>query len=332
MEMFRRWFENQARQMPKEELRKMREDFSQIEFIDISNAAKYFYENEKEYWDVTADFPKLVSPWFACWMEFKIPETFMDKGEKVMAINPRDCYSGAIVTCLEFKEEAWEKVIREDWGTKLFMKGAQAHGRAYEIDFSQTDQRIKKAIANNRQARWFMIFDCFIAVGSIVENLGRHQFYLDPQGKVVPEFLMSILDERHKAVAEAIPQSQQSEILAYCYAIALLHCKNVETVDATFPRIIRRRSQKSIVPDVKFKQLIVHPMRKQKRHEKQEDKQSSREHTRLHICRGHFKDYREGKGLFGKYKSIYWWEQQLRGDMDQGIIVKDYVIAEPEIA
>jgi hypothetical protein len=329
--MFRRWFEHQAKQMPPEELQQMERDFSQIEYIDISNCAQYFYENEDEYWDITTDFPTLTSPWLACWMEFKVPKRSMDGGKKLMALYPDDLYCGAVITCFEFKEDAWEKVIKEDFGMQLFMRGCQAYNRAYEVDFTKSQERIEKAIANDRRARWFLNFDCFISIGRQVAWTGRHQFYLDPQGKAVPEFLLSILSEQVKEYAEANPLSQQSETLPYCYAISLLHCKNVETTDATFPRTIRRRFQKSIVPDVRFKQLVVHPMRKQKRYEKQEDDQESHASRRLHICRGHFKDYREGKGLFGKYKDVYWWDQQLRGDLDQGIIVKDYVVEEPAL-
>lgn len=42
--------------------------------------------------------------------------------------------------------------------------------------------------------------------------------------------------------------------------------------------------------------------------------------------RGHFKDF-SAKGLFGKYKGVYWWGDQVRGDSAQGVIDKDYRLA-----
>jgi hypothetical protein len=33
----------------------------------------------------------------------------------------------------------------------------------------------------------------------------------------------------------------------------------------------------------------------------------------MHICRGHFKDYREGRGLFGKYHQLVWHPSLVRG-------------------
>ena len=37
----------------------------------------------------------------------------------------------------------------------------------------------------------------------------------------------------------------------------------------------------------------------------------------LHFVRGHFKDY-SVKGLFGKYKKVYWWDSQVRGEVMWG--------------
>ena len=43
----------------------------------------------------------------------------------------------------------------------------------------------------------------------------------------------------------------------------------------------------------------------------------------LHFVRGHFKDY-SVKGLFGKYKKVYWWDSQVRGEVMGGVVDKDY--------
>ena len=46
----------------------------------------------------------------------------------------------------------------------------------------------------------------------------------------------------------------------------------------------------------------------------------------LHICRGHFKDFSQGNGLFGRNKGLYWWDQHMRGDESAGVVIKDYKI------
>lgn len=48
----------------------------------------------------------------------------------------------------------------------------------------------------------------------------------------------------------------------------------------------------------------------------------------LHICRGHFKHYgRDGKGLlFGKHKATVWIPMHVRGDIEEGAVVKDHSV------
>jgi hypothetical protein len=48
----------------------------------------------------------------------------------------------------------------------------------------------------------------------------------------------------------------------------------------------------------------------------------------LHICRGHFKDYRRS-GLFGKHQGLYWFDMHVRGTAERGVVVKDYAVQAP---
>lgn len=45
---------------------------------------------------------------------------------------------------------------------------------------------------------------------------------------------------------------------------------------------------------------------------------------RHHKKRGHMKDYRGGKGLFGRYKGVWYWGPALAGSEEQGVVVSDY--------
>ena len=50
----------------------------------------------------------------------------------------------------------------------------------------------------------------------------------------------------------------------------------------------------------------------------------------LHICRGHVKDFRRSeKGLFGKYRDLYWWESHVRGTAKAGMVYSDYEVKSP---
>ena len=47
---------------------------------------------------------------------------------------------------------------------------------------------------------------------------------------------------------------------------------------------------------------------------------------RLHKKRGHMKDYRRGKGLFGRYRGVWFWGDMLAGSEEAGVVVSDYEV------
>jgi len=49
-------------------------------------------------------------------------------------------------------------------------------------------------------------------------------------------------------------------------------------------------------------------------------------YNRIHLCRGHFKEYTKEKPLFGKYTGTYWWQPTMRGNKKKGVIHKDYEV------
>jgi hypothetical protein len=48
--------------------------------------------------------------------------------------------------------------------------------------------------------------------------------------------------------------------------------------------------------------------------------------NRVHLCRGHVREYTAEKPLFGKLTGRYWIESHVRGNRDRGITRKDYRI------
>ena len=46
----------------------------------------------------------------------------------------------------------------------------------------------------------------------------------------------------------------------------------------------------------------------------------------LHMCRGHFKTYTEEAPLFGRHTGTFWWQPSIRGNAENGTIMKDYTV------
>jgi hypothetical protein len=112
-------------------------------------------------------------------------------------------------------------------------------------------------------------------------------------------------------------------VLPMLFSNCFLHCKNVELVDNHPPEKSNRKHIKRYgVPMTKYYTLHIEPMKQILKTEGNSEENGLQK--ALHICRGHFKDYREGKGLFGRHKEIYWWDNQVRGTLDRGRIKKDY--------
>jgi hypothetical protein len=108
-------------------------------------------------------------------------------------------------------------------------------------------------------------------------------------------------------------------------AISFLHCKNVE-IEEHEPRQSRAERRRNEKPGIKFHMIKINPMEKILQHEGKSDQVGLQ--LALHICRGHFKNYR-GRGLFGKHKGLYWWDRYQRGNASRGVIVKNYEIETP---
>lgn len=111
---------------------------------------------------------------------------------------------------------------------------------------------------------------------------------------------------------------------------SFLHCKNVTIHTNEPPECLQRaRKRRNRPPMITYKTLEIEPMKQVLRTEGQVEKVGLKQ--ALHICRGHFKDYRE-KGLFGmeSRKGIYWWDMHVRGTPASGVVVKDYKVLAPD--
>jgi hypothetical protein len=109
--------------------------------------------------------------------------------------------------------------------------------------------------------------------------------------------------------------------------IGFMHCKNVTLREQKRPdKLIRSRKKKNKKSLLRWHVLDIEPMRQVLQTEGNADAVGIEQ--ALHICRGHFKDYRQS-GLFGKVKGVFWWDAIVRGASPQGVIAKDYNVKAP---
>jgi len=108
------------------------------------------------------------------------------------------------------------------------------------------------------------------------------------------------------------------------YSVRLLNCKNIFAEKIPAPEALnkkRRRAGKQELFDYHVLNVVV-PPKKRGYHVSTEPLS----HNRVHLCRGHFKEYTVEHPLFGHYTGLFWWQPHVRGQNKDGIVMKDYNI------
>lgn len=139
---------------------------------------------------------------------------------------------------------------------------------------------------------------------------------------------------RHESLQDTFPIDifLTLEFVTIAHALAFFNTKNVEIIENVPPKGKNRKHIRRYGrPLVTYKTIKVNPMSKRYADTGDDEPSEGGIPSRLHICRGHFKDFRHGAGLFGKYKDIFWWDQHLRGDVHEGVVVNDYEVEAPLI-
>ena len=178
--------------------------------------------------------------------------------------------------------------------------------------------------------RWIPgLLPCLIFVGGVghLDNRKVAERYGRSQASDEANILHFIPDAAKYLTPVQINAAQKEQTINYGFleqSLMLLNCKNITTENHEPPTALnksRRKKSKQELFSYKTLKLIL-PGEKNKYGQPI----PSGEHNRIHLCRGHFKEYTEDLPLFGKYTGLYWWQSHVRGQNKEGMIVKDYQI------
>ncbi len=312
---------------------------NQLTVVDTSNASRYFYEElEKEHWDFRDDFPSLAPPWPLFWMEHPMPRTIRSGGS-IQNVAPIARYmkAGLLSTGMKIKDDKRKDALLSDMLLTYVREGIRQVNpktKLYGYSYQERQERIMKYHDKGQYPSWLVVWRLLMSLHRNPPYTAMTQaMYLDEMGKPLSDLITLIpLAPALLSQPPEVAQGFATHFMPFMYAISLLHCKNVELIDTPLSPKDRKKARRATPkkPFFVFKQLAVHPMQPQKRPRDKEPHDHNKEpRHRLHICRGHFKDYRDGEGLFGKYKDIYWWEQHTRGSDEAGVLCKTYRIDAP---
>jgi hypothetical protein len=153
-----------------------------------------------------------------------------------------------------------------------------------------------------------------------------------PAGELLakPHFIITGVDLLAPDGRREVIRGVQNLLMPALLTVSFLHCKNVAVTDHEPPEPTpRQRRHLEGRQPVRYKTLDIFPMKAVLRREGNAEVTGLR--RALHICRGHFARYAEGRPLFGRagLHGQFWIPQHVRGSKEAGEVRKGYRVHEP---
>jgi hypothetical protein len=245
----------------------------------IDNVADYYYRGtDQEFWDLGRDFPNLAPPYPVFWTEHKMPHT----------IHSKEYGTSDVSNCLGSKARMglfW--VASEKW------------------DGEGVPDNVKWILT----AELFIDYDCR---GKLIEGpTGTWILMIDKDGALVGQPQMQCFSGGQ---FEDVLQGFMTWLHPALLATSFLHCRNVKVIDNEVPKPLAKKYQaRTGIWPTPYHTLEIEPLKQILRTQGGATPGGNGLAKAMHICRGHFKDYREGRGLFGKYHQLVWQPSVVRG-------------------
>lgn len=326
----------------------MKEGLDGVEVIESTNVSNYYFqESSQEYWDLP-DFPALAPPFENFWLDFRAPSYSMstERGRNTWsATSPShwgflccgiDFHKDPIstdrflATVHTFHRDFFEQVMPQArWGLDMYLHWRQAEKNMSPLWYWRMllDEKGRVIVDPvNKQNSVSTV----ALLPDISRYLAMEEERLCLEEKLTPQEKHKIKDKM-----QVIQDDLYNQILPFWHTalltISFLHCRNVSLDERPSETIgVHNKNQKrrGVKPyqTIPYKVLDIYPMKEVLK--KEGKSESIGTPKALHICRGHFKDYSHGRGLFGnpRLNGIYWQPQIVKGSSQKGVRVKDYII------
>ena len=127
-----------------------------------------------------------------------------------------------------------------------------------------------------------------------------------------------------------IPKDESMQVAAASLVawttLSMLNCANIEAIAHKAPDAFQKAREKSGKRPLVSYHTVRVDLDKTPRQIAAPRLPGDGSTPRLHKKRGHMKDYRRGKGLFGRYKGVWFWGDMTAGSADEGVVVSDYEV------
>ncbi len=149
------------------------------------------------------------------------------------------------------------------------------------------------------------------------KKTGYNTYSLPFTGQPLPEDVLQR--------AENMLGDQLTMVIA---TMMLLNCKNISTEKILASETLNKKRRKYGKQEL-FDYHVLNVVVPSARREHLEHTEPLA-HNRVHLCRGHFKEYTAEHPLFGRLAGLYWWQPHVRGQNKNGIVMKEYNVINKE--
>ena len=253
----------------------------ELPVILADNVATYYYEaSDQEFWGKD-DFPNLAPPFQVFWIEHKLPKVIHSKEKGDTDVTP----------------------MTLNGRTGLLFVSAKVEDCEFKGDPPP-------------DAKWIYWCDHFVDYGDATQGYqGAHGavFYaIDAEGRAIGVPWM-------QSFARDDASDMMKNVIAWfnpgLLTISFMHCHNVKLQDHQVDKPLAKKwsAKHNGMRPTGYKTLIIEPLKQMLRAQGGHGAGNSLAKA-MHICRGHFKDYRQGAGFFGKYHRLVWHPMRVRGE------------------
>lgn len=233
--------------------------------------------------------------------------------------------------------EYFDQDIDAEFGITFYASDTKSKDSSMD-GFGANEIMENRGFINKFNSKWFVSSQIYIRKPNSINDymvgpFATAHYFVDDDGKYrcphhnksggkyVDYRLVVCISEGYQETGIDLSNLMARKLALCFFSLSLMHCKNVQVVENTQPRPVRRRAFKDHNHKVcMYKTLNVGMVDRLNRGNSIEGNGQNP----LHICRGHFKTFTDEAPLMGRHTGTYWWDAQVRGSRKHGEVVKNY--------
>lgn len=261
--------------------------------VNISNVARwYFSEAEIDRFSLRDQFPCALSPFDTAFYEYDSPTAWKVLVNKTWKMHKRPVMPG-------------ERV------------GILMHQTKYDIAYTGADpvegSQLNRLLTESNldiPVRFTQDLEIYFTDGrDFFDLFAVLRAYLDELGQLTGVIVRHISQQLDSWPSDLLNATIRVYIFPMYFSTSLMSCRNVCVVEPAQPR---QQPGKPATRQAMYR--TIHVDESLRRGGGKAGSNQNSVITALHIARGHWKDYRDGHGLFGKIRGRWWWTNMVKKD------------------